>query len=623
MRSYNSLNSRILNTSLKNSNTLANVFQTIYLGNSQTSGSDSNSGNVDLSSYALKTYVDGSLNYIYTNYALANGVYTKSYIDTSFSSVYTKSYIDTSFSGVYTKSYIDTSFSGVYTKSYIDTSFSGVYTKSYIDTSFNSVYTKSYIDTSFSSVYTKSYIDTSFSGVYTKSYIDTSFSSVYTKSYIDTSFSSVYTQLNALTNGAPETLNTLAEISTAISGDASFGIVVYGKIASSDLSINELRIKNTAQDSSINLLSANSGVRDPSMNILATYNDTQDSSINLIITKNTAQDSSINLIITKNTAQDSSINLLSANSGVRDPSMNILATYNDTQDSSINLITIKNTAQDSSINLLTTSNGIQDSSINLLTTSNGIQDSSINLLTISNGIQDSSINLIITKNTAQDSSINLIITKNTAQDSSINLLTTSNSTQDSSINQIYNLDVSFNGNIRLGFGNKSIAINKDISTNFALDISGSTNIVGNLSVTKKPSDANYSYFDLSSVNLSIFNTIEKFTTVTFNTTTMTLNYSLGSIFYTTATANFAALVITNVPTTLNRSITVTLITSQSGTFYFTGTAVSVNGTSITYIKQDGTAFAVPSASRTLMVYQFNIIFASATPTIIGTMAGFS
>ena len=400
MRSYNSLNSRILNTSLKNSNTLANVFQTNYLGNSQTSGNN-NSGNADLSSYAL-----------------ANGVYTKSYIDTSFNSVYTKSYIDTSFNSVYTKSYIDTSFSGV------------------------------------------------------------------------------YTQLNTLTNGAPETLNTLAEISSAISGDASFGIVVYGKIASSDLSINDLRLKNGIQDNSINLLSTG-GVQDPSMSELTSYNGIQDNSINLIITKN----------------------------------------------------------------------GIQDSSINLLTTYNG--------------------------------------------------------TQDSSINRIYNLDVSFNGNIRLGSGGKSIAINKDISTNFALDINGSTNITGNLSVTKSPSDISYSYFDLSSVNLSIFNTIEKFTTVTFNATSMTLNYSLGSIFYTTATANFAALLITNVPTTLNRSVTVTLISAQSGTFYFTGTAVTVNGTSISYIKQDGTAFAVPSASRTLVVYQFNIIFASATPTIIGTMAGFS
>ena len=128
---------------------------------------------------------------------------------------------------------------------------------------------------------------------------------------------------------------------------------------------------------------------------------------------------------------------------------------------------------------------------------------------------------------------------------------------------------------------------------------------------------------MSSVNLSIFNTIEKFTTVAFHATTMVLNYSLGSIFYTTASANFSVLTITNVPTTLNRSVTITLISAQSGTFYFTGTAVIVNGTSISYIKQDGTAFAVPAASRTMVVYQFNIIFASSTPTIIGTMAGFS
>jgi hypothetical protein len=344
--------------------------------------------------------------------------------------------------------------------------------------------------------------------------------------------------LNTLTNGAPETLNTLAEISTAISGDASFGIVVYGKIASSDLSINDLRIKNGIQDTSINLLSTG-GVQDTSINSLTTYNTTQDTSINSLTTKNTTQDTSINSLTTKNTTQDTSINSLT--------------TYNTTQDTSINSLT----------------------------------------------------------------------TYNTTQDTSINSLTTKNTTQDTSINRIYNLDVSFNGNIRLGSGGKSIAINKDISSNFALDINGSTNIVGNLSVTKNPSDISYSYFDLSSVNMSIFNTIEKFTTVTFNATSMTLNYSLGSIFYTTATANFAALVITNVPTTLNRSVTVTLITAQSGTFYFTGTAVSVNGTSISYIKQDGTAFAAPSASRTMMVYQFNIIFASATPTVVGIMAGFS
>ena len=497
MRSYNTLNSRILNTSLKNSNTLANVFQTNYLGkngnppsvNNNTSENDNTTGNADLSSYALKTYVDGSLNNIYTNYALISGVYTKSAVDASFA---LKTYVDGSLNNIYTNYAL---ISGVYTKSAVDASFA---LKTYVDSSLNTnYYTRSVIDSSINTNY------------YSKSAVDASFA---LNTYVDSSLNNIRTQLNTLTSGAPQALDTLAEIVTAINSDASFGIVVYQKIASSDLSINELRIKN----------------------------------------------------------------------------------------------------------------GIQDTSINLLTTSNLIQDPSISVLITSNGIQDTSINLLTTSNLIQDTSINLLTTYNSTQDTSINLLTTYNSTQDTSINRIYNLDVSLNGNIRLGSGNKSIAINKDISTNFALDISGSTNIVGNLSVTKNPSDISYSYFDLSSVNLSIFNTIEKFTTVTYNTTSMTLNYSLGSIFYTSASgANFGALVITNVPTTLNRAITVTLITAQSGTFYFTGTAVSVNGTSITYIKQDGTAFAAPSASRTMIVYQFNIIFASATPTIIGTMTGFS
>ena len=187
-----------------------------------------------------------------------------------------------------------------------------------------------------------------------------------------------------------------------------------------------------------------------------------------------------------------------------------------------------------------------------------------------------------------------------------------------------NTDVTFSGNVQIGTTRaQSLGINKTPSALFALDVSGAVNIVGNLSVTKSPRDISYSYFDLSNVNLNIFNTIEKFTTLTFNATTMTMNYSQGSIFYTTATTNFAALLITNVPTTLNRSITVTLIASQSGTFYFTGTAVTVNGTSINYIKQDGTAFAAPAASRTVVIYQFNIIYASATPTVIAFMTGYA
>jgi hypothetical protein len=458
MRSYNSLNSRILNTSLKNSNILVNALQTNYLGNTSLSNSNSSNNsnnsnsNADLTNYALKTYVDASLN----NYT-------------------------------------------------------------------------------------------------------------YTKSYIDSGLNNLNIQINGLINSAPGTLDTLGEIANAINGEANFGIVVYQKIASSDLSINNLRISNGIQDTSINSAIVRNGIQDTSINSLTT-------SINTIITTNGIQDTSINSLTT-------SINLLSSSTN--------------------NLI------QDTSINSAIVRNGIQDTSINSLTTS-------INTINTTNGIQDISINSAIVRNGVQDTSINFAIIRNGVQDTSINLLTS-----------IYTSDISLNGNVQLGSGVKSISINKAVDSGFSLDISGATRIVGNLSVIKNPSDASYSFLDLSSSNLSVFNMIEKFSTLTFNTTSMTLNYSQGSLFYTTATANFAGLTITNVPTTLNRSISITLLTSQSGTFYFTGTSITINGTSISYIKQDGTAFSAPSSSRTMMIYQFNIIYASSTPIVIGYISGYS
>jgi len=475
MRSYNSLNSRTLNVLVKNSNTLATVFQSNYLGNTvASSGGSGGSGGsgTDLSSYALKTDVDASFN--------------------------------------------------------------NVYKKAYVDASFNSVYTKAYVDASFNSVYTKAYVDASFNNVYTKAYVDASFNNVYTKAYVDTSLNSLNTKLYTLTNGTIESLDTLAEISSAIKGDASFGFVVYEKIASSDLSINNLRTMMS--------------------------NTTQDPSINSIILKNTAQDVSINDVYTKSYV-DASFNSVYTKSYV-------------------------------------------DASFNSVYTKTYI---------------DNSFNGVYTK-TYIDNSFNGVYTK-TYIDNSFNAIRTT----DLSLNNrlIVGGDVSFNRNLQLGSGVQSLSINKAVNTSFALDVSGAANIVGNLSVTKRPSDTNYSIFDLTNVNLNLFNTVEKFTTLTFNQTSMTLDYSQGSIFYTTATINFAALLITNVPTTLNRSITVTLITAQSGTFYFTGTAVTVNGTSINYIKQDGTAFAAPSASRTAVIYQFNIIYASSTPTVIAFMTGYS
>lgn len=60
MRSYNSIKSRITNASVKQTNVLSNFLQTQGLGNTV-----SVSGNVDLTEYALKSYVDSSINTVY------------------------------------------------------------------------------------------------------------------------------------------------------------------------------------------------------------------------------------------------------------------------------------------------------------------------------------------------------------------------------------------------------------------------------------------------------------------------------------------------------------------------------------------------------------------------------
>ena len=156
----------------------------------------------------------------------------------------------------------------------------------------------------------------------------------------------------------------------------------------------------------------------------------------------------------------------------------------------------------------------------------------------------------------------------------------------------------------------------------SLDISGSTNMSGNLALTKAPSSTMGS-FDLSAVNMSVFNVSEKFTNVTLSATP-TLDYSTGGIFYMPGVnAALTSISITNVPTTLNRSISVTLILAQtggSGTFCFTTGTLNINGTSVTYLKPDATALAAPSAARSIIINQFIIIWASATPTVIAYLS---
>jgi hypothetical protein len=187
-----------------------------------------------------------------------------------------------------------------------------------------------------------------------------------------------------------------------------------------------------------------------------------------------------------------------------------------------------------------------------------------------------------------------------------------------------NTDVTFSGNVQIGTVRaQSLGINKMASTLFALDISGSTNMSGNLTLAKRTTDISYAYFDLSAVNMSVFNVAEKFTTVTLSATP-TLDYSTGGIFYMAAVnAALTTISITNIPTTLNRSISVTLILAQTGgagTNCFTTGTLNVNGTPITYLKPDATALAAPSANRAVIINQFIIIWVSATPTVIAYLS---
>jgi hypothetical protein len=335
----------------------------------------------------------------------------------------------------------------------------------------------------------------------TKSAIDASLTLYSTISYVDGRFTT-------LTGVAPSQLDTLAEIASALQGDASFGVNVYQRINSSDSSINTIRSSLSSYATTTSL---------------STYSTATDSSINTIRTN----------LSTYSTSTDSSINTIRTN----------LSTYSTAADSSINTIR-------------------------------------------------SSLSSYAT--TASLSSYASLVS-----------------------------DISFAGSVQFGTSNRSyVGINKAPSTQFSLDVSGSTNITGNLALTTSPSIPLGS-FDLSSVNMSVFNVSEKFTTVALSATP-TLDYSTGGIFYMAAVnAALTTVSITNVPTTLNRSISITLILAQTGgagTFCFTTGTLNVNGVGITYLKPDATALAAPSSSRAIIINQFTIIWVSGTPTVIAYLS---
>jgi len=353
----------------------------------------------------------------------------------------------------------------------------------------------------------KSAFDSSMSTYYsTRAATDSSINSILnsysTKTYVDDRFITLVGSIST------DKLDTLAEIATALQGDASFGFNLYQRINSADSSINDIRTSYATNAS------------------LSSYALTSSLSSYALTSSLSNTDSSINTIRTN------------------------FSNYVSSTDSSINTIrtTYATTASLSSYALTSS---------------------------LSAYLQAGSTN-----------------------------------------------DASLNGNVQLGGGSRSVGINKTPNVLYALDISGSTNMSGNLALTKAAS-VTMGSFDLSSVNMSVFNVSEKYTNVTLSATP-TLDYSTGGIFYMAGVnAALTTISITNVPTTLNRSISITLMLAQTGgagTNCFTTGTLNVNGTSITYLKPDATALAAPAAARSLIINQFIIVWTSATPTVIAYLS---
>jgi hypothetical protein len=167
-----------------------------------------------------------------------------------------------------------------------------------------------------------------------------------------------------------------------------------------------------------------------------------------------------------------------------------------------------------------------------------------------------------------------------------------------------------------------VGVNKVPGSTYALDVLGQTLLTGNVAVYKGSSDPSYSYLDLSGVNLNIFSVAEKFFSSVYASATPTFNCTQGTVFAITgitAGTTFTSMTFTNVPAVLNQSVslTVMLINSASGSgTWFNGTAITLNGTSRTFIVPDATAFTAPSGNRSIVIYQFVILWVSLTSPVV-------
>jgi len=181
------------------------------------------------------------------------------------------------------KIYVDASLNLKANKTYVDTSLNtNYYVKSYVDASLNLKADKTYVDTSLNTnYYVKSYVDASLNLKVDKTYLN----NYYSKSDVDASLnlkadiSFVNQSMTNLINGAPETLDTLKEISDYIK-DSSFSFI--NRIGIIDTSLN-LKADKMYVDASLNLKADKSYV-DASFSTINTRLNNIDTSLNTLST---------------------------------------------------------------------------------------------------------------------------------------------------------------------------------------------------------------------------------------------------------------------------------------------------------------------------------------------------
>ena len=222
--------------------------------------------------YGTLVYVDASLNKVRTDYdACLNKIRTD--YDNSLNINYgTLVYVDASLNKIRTD--YDNSLNTNYgTLTYVDASLNNIRTNystyNYVDGSLNNIRsnysTYNYVDESLNNIRTNystyNYVDGSLNNIRSnyvtnesKTILDASISYI-VSNYATTGF--VNGEINRLLNGAPDAFDSLNELATALNRDASFGYNTYAKIASSDLSINDIRLNYALTSYVDNSLNAN------------------------------------------------------------------------------------------------------------------------------------------------------------------------------------------------------------------------------------------------------------------------------------------------------------------------------------------------------------------------------